>query len=96
MSETTNVVETSAAVIGKATTVTGSGMTVVAWLATWDWGFLVGVLIGLVGLIISFLNYLTNKNFQKRKDQRESEMHQLEAERKRLEIRKLSGGCNVK
>ena len=33
--------------------------------------------IGLAGLLISFLNYLSNRQFQKRKDQREQEEHEL-------------------
>lgn len=90
MSESSAVVtETATAVAGKVTTVTGTGVTLVSWAATWDWGFLIGVGIGLAGLIISFMNFLSNRQFQKRKDQREQEIHELEK-------RKRNGECNVK
>ena len=89
MSETTTVVaETSAAIAGKVTTYTGTGVTLLSWAATWDWGFLIGVGIGVAGLLISFLNYLSNRQFQKRKDQREEALHQLE-------MKKLEGLCDV-
>ena len=68
---------------GPVATGTGAGITVFSWLATWDWGFLIGVMIGLAGLAISYANYRSNKAFQKRKDQREQEIHALE--KKRLE-----------
>ena len=74
---------------GPVATTTGAGLTILSWLATWDWGFLIGVGIGLAGLIISFMNFLSNRQFQKRKDQREQEIHELEK-------RKLNGECNVK
>ena len=51
--------------------------------------FLIGVLIGLAGLAISFANYLSNKQFQKRKDQREQEEHELK-------IAKLRGQWDAK
>ena len=91
MSETTTtVVEASAATLaGKVTTVTGTGVTLVSWAATWDWGFLIGVGIGLAGLIISLMNFLSNRQFQKRKDEREQELHELD-------MQKLNGECNVK
>ncbi|MDM1765709.1 MULTISPECIES: hypothetical protein [unclassified Acinetobacter] len=79
MSETTTAVaETSAAIAGKVTTVTGTGVTLVSWAAALDWGFLIGVGIGLAGLIISFMNFLSNRQFQKRKDKREQELHEIE------------------
>ena len=79
MSETTAAVaETSAAIAGKVTTVTGTGVTLVSWAAALDWGFLIGVGIGLAGLIISFMNFLSNRQFQKRKDKREQELHEIE------------------
>ena len=53
-----------------------------------DWGFLIGVGIGLAGLFISFLNFISNRQFQKRKDKREQELHELE-------MKKLSGECNA-
>ena len=74
---------------GPVATTTGAGLTILSWLATWDWGFLIGVGIGLAGLIISFMNFLSNRQFQKRKDQREQEIYELEK-------RKLNGECNVK
>ena len=90
MSETTAAVaETSAAIAGKAATATGTGVTLVSWAATWDWGFLIGVGIGLAGLLISLMNFLSNRQFQKRKDRREQEIHELEK-------LKLNGECNVK
>ena len=90
MSESATVVaETSAAVVGKWATGAGAGVTVASWAATWDWGFLIGVGIGLAGLIISLMNFLSNRQFQKRKDRREQEIHDLEK-------RKLNGECNVK
>lgn len=76
-------------VSGPAATTAGTGITIISWLATWDWGFLVGVTIGLAGLLISFLNYLSNKQFQKRKDQREQEEHELK-------IAKLRGQWDAK
>jgi hypothetical protein len=92
MSETTTAVaETSAAIAGKVTTATGTGVTLVSWAATWDWGFLIGVGIGLAGLIISFMNFLSNRQFQKRKDKREQELHDLE-----MKMKKLQGRCDVK
>jgi len=85
MSNTTQIVDAS----GPVATGAGAGLTVVSWLATWDWGFLVGVIIGLAGLAISFANYLSNKQFQKRKDQREQEEHELK-------IAKLRGQWDAK
>lgn len=85
MSNATQMVDAS----GPIATTAGTGITIISWLATWDWGFLIGVLIGLAGLLISFLNYLSNKQFQKRKDQREQEEHELK-------IAKLRGQRNVK
>ena len=96
MSENGTVVaETTTAIAGKLTTA-GSVTTIVSFFASLDWGFWIGVLIGLTGLLISFLNYMSNRQFQKLKDKREAEMHSLETERKRLEIKKLSGGCDAK
>ena len=90
MSETTAAVaETSAAIAGKVTTVTGTSVTLVSWAASLDWGFLIGVGIGLAGLLISLMNFLSNRQFQKRKDKREQELHELE-------MQKLNGECNVK
>ena len=89
MSETTAVVaETSAALVGKVATGAGAGVSVFSWLTTWDWGFLIGVGIGLAGLLISLMNFLSNRQFQKRKDKREQELHELE-------VAKLNGDCNV-
>ena len=84
MSHATQVVDVS----GPIATTAGTGITIVSWLATWDWGFLIGVGIGVAGLLISFLNYLSNRQFQKRKDQREEALHQLE-------MKKLEGLCDV-
>ena len=90
MSETTAVVaETSAAIAGKAATYTGTGVTLLSWAAALDWGFLIGVGIGLAGLLISLMNFLSNRQFQKRKDRREQEIHELEK-------RKRNGECDVK
>ena len=91
MSETTTtVVEASAATLaGKVTTVTGTGVTIAGWAAAIDWGLWIGVGIGLIGLLISFCNYITNLKFQRKKDKREAEIHQLT-------VRKLNGECNVK
>ncbi|MHA3063079.1 hypothetical protein [Acinetobacter sp. ANC 4641] len=89
MSESSVVVtETASAVVGKVTTATGTGVTLVSWAASLDLGFLIGVGIGLAGLFISFLNFLSNRQFQKRKDKREQELHELE-------MKKLSGECDV-
>ena len=85
MTNATQVIEAS----GPVATTTGTGLTIISWAATWDWGFLIGVGIGLAGLIISFMNFLSNRQFQKRKDQREQEIHELEK-------RKRNGECNVK
>lgn len=74
MSNATQMVDAS----GPVATGAGASLTVISWLATWDWVFLIGVLIGLAGLGISFMNYLSNKQFQKRKDQREQEMHEIQ------------------
>lgn len=82
------VTETASAVVGKVTTATGTGVTLFSWAAALDWGFLIGVGIGLAGLFISFLNFLSNRQFQKRKDKREQELHELE-------MKKLSGECNA-
>lgn len=84
MSNATQMVDAS----GSVATTAGTGITIISWLATWDWGFLIGVLIGLAGLGISFANYLSNKQFQKRKDQREQEEHDLK-------IAKLQGQCDA-
>lgn len=84
MSNATQMVDAS----GPVATTAGTGITIISWLATWDWGFLIGVLIGLAGLGISFANYLSNKQFQKRKDQREQEEHDLK-------IAKLRGQCDA-
>lgn len=85
MSNATQVVDVS----GPVATTAGTGITIASWFATWDWGFLIGVIIGLCGLLISFLNYLSNRQFQKRKDQREQELHELE-------MKKLEGFCDAK
>lgn len=85
MSNATQIADAS----GPVATTAGTGLTILSWLATWDWGFLIGVGIGLAGLIISFMNFLSNRQFQKRKDQREQEIHELEK-------RKRNGECNVK
>lgn len=90
MSETSAAVETAAsAIAGKITTATGTGVTIVSWWAAVDWGFWIGVAIGLIGLLISLCNAISNYRFQKKKDQRESEIHQLT-------VKKLQGECNVK
>lgn len=36
MSNATQIVDTS----GPAATTAGTGITIISWLATWDWGFL--------------------------------------------------------
>lgn len=77
MSNATQVVDAS----GPVATTAGTGITIISWFATWDWGFLVGVGIGLAGLLISFLNYLSNRQFQKRKDQREQELHAVQMQK---------------
>ena len=84
MSHATQVADVS----GPIATTAGTGITIASWFATWDWGFLIGVGIGISGLLISFLNYLSNRQFQKRKDQREEALHQLE-------MKKLEGLCDV-
>ena len=84
MSHATQVADVS----GPIATTAGTGITIASWFATWDWGFLIGVGIGITGLLISFLNYLSNRQFQKRKDQREEALHQLE-------MKKLEGLCDV-
>lgn len=90
MSESSAVVtETASAVVGKVTTATGTGVTILSWAAALDWGFLIGVGIGVAGLFISALNFWSNRQFQKRKDKREQELHELE-------MKKLSGECNAK
>ena len=79
MAETaTAVAETSVAIAGKVTTATGTGVTLASWAVSLDWGFLIGIGIGLAGLIISFMNFLSNRRFQKRKDKREQELHEIE------------------
>ncbi|MHA3104833.1 hypothetical protein [Acinetobacter sp. ANC 3791] len=89
MSEGSVVVTgTASAVVGNVTTATGTGVTLVSWAAALDWGFLIGVGIGFAGLFISFLNFLSNYQFQKRKDKREQELHDLE-------MKKLSGECHA-
>ena len=85
MSHTTHIVDAS----GPVAYSTGTGLTLLSWLNTWDWGFLIGVLIGLAGLFISYQNHRTNKQFQKRKDKREQEEHELK-------VAKLRGECNDK
>lgn len=73
---------------GPAATASGAGLTILSWFATWDWGFLIGVIIGLAGLAISYQNYRTNKQFQKLKDQREQELHEIQM-RKELGERRV-------
>ena len=77
MSNATQIADAS----GPVATTAGTGITIISWFATWDWGFLVGVAIGLAGLLISFLNYLSNRQFQKRKDQREQELHEVQMQK---------------
>ncbi|NHB57036.1 hypothetical protein G9F32_03180 [Acinetobacter sp. 194] len=97
MANTAQILEVSSpTVAGPVTITTGTIATILSYFASLDWGFWIGVLIGLVGLTISFLNYISNRQFQKLKDKREAEMHLLETERKRLEIKKMSGGCDAK
>ena len=84
MSHATQVADVS----GPIATTAGTGITIASWFATWDWGFLIGVGIGIAGLLISLMNFLSNRQFQKRKDQREQELHQLE-------MKKLEGLCDV-
>ena len=85
MSHATQVADVS----GPIATTAGTGITIASWLATWDWGFLIGVGIGFAGLIISYQNHRTNKRFQKRKDQREQELHEIQ-------MRKALEQCNAK
>lgn len=85
MSHATQVADVS----GPIATTAGTGITIASWFATWDWGFLIGVGIGIAGLLISLMNFLSNRQFQKRKDQREEALHQLE-------MKKLEGLCDVK
>lgn len=85
MADATHIVDTS----GPVATTAGTGITIISWFATWDWGFLIGVLIGLAGLGISLANYLSNKRFQNRKDRREQELHEVQ-------MRKALEQCNVK
>lgn len=90
MSETTSAVEvTASAIAGKVTTATGTGVTLLSWATSLDWGFWIGVCIGLAGLVISFCSFLINLRYQKKKDQREDEIHQLT-------VKKLQGECHVK
>ncbi len=97
MSEKTALVaETATAIAGKTATATGTGVTLLSYFASFDWGFWIGVSIGLTGLIISFLNFLSNRKFQKEKDRREAEIHVIETEIKRLTVQKLRDQCNVK
>lgn len=84
MSNATQIADAS----GPATYSAGAGISILSWLASWDWGFLIGVGIGLAGLVISYQNYRTNKQFQKRKDQREQELHEIQ-------MRKALGQCNA-
>jgi hypothetical protein len=84
MSNATQIVDAS----GPVAYSTGTGLTLLSWLNTWDWGFLIGVLIGLAGLAISYQNHQTNKQFQKRKDKREQELHEIN-------MRKALEQCNV-
>lgn len=74
---------------GPVATGTGASITVFSWLATWDWGFLIGVIIGLAGVAISYANHRTNKKFQQLKNQREQELHEIQ-------MRKALGQCNAK
>lgn len=90
------VAETATAIAGKVTTATGTGVTLVSWAASLDWGFLIGVGIGVAGLIISFFNFLSNRQFQKRKDKREQMEEDRKQELHRLQVKKLQDQCNVK
>lgn len=83
------VADTATTIAGKITTATGTSVTLVSWAASLDLGFLIGVCIGATGLLISFLNFLSNRKFQKRRDKREQELHDLE-------VKKLKGKCDVK
>jgi hypothetical protein len=90
MSESSSAVaDTATTIAGKITTATGTSVTLVSWAASLDLGFLIGVCIGATGLLISFLNFLSNRKFQKRRDNREQELHDLE-------VKKLRGACDVK
>ena len=84
MSHATQVADVS----GPIATTAGTGITIASWFATWDWGFLIGVGIGISGLLISFLNYLSNRQFQKRKDQRKET-------KQKKEMKKIEGLCDV-
>lgn len=85
MSHATQIVDAS----GPVTYTAGTGLTLLSWFNTWDWGFLIGIGIGLAGLVISYQNFRTNKQFQKRKDQREQELHEIQ-------MREALGKCNAK
>lgn len=90
MSESSSAVaDTATTIAGKITTATGTSVTLVSWAASLDLGFLIGVCIGATGLLISFLNFLSNRQFQKRRDKREQELYALE-------VKKLRGKRDVK
>ncbi|OTG82157.1 hypothetical protein [Acinetobacter sp. ANC 4648] len=90
MSETavSAVEATTSAIAGKVTTATGAGVTIASWATAIDWGFWIGVGIGLIGLLISLCNYITNLKFQRKKDKREEEIHELTK-------KQLQGQCDV-
>lgn len=97
MSEnSTAVAETATAIAGKVTTATGTGVTLVSWYSSLDWGFIVGVGIGVAGLLISFFNFISNRQFQKRKDKREQMEEERKQELHRLQLKKLEGLCDAK
>lgn len=49
---------------------TGSAVTVMGWIASSDFGFWVGVLIGVIGLLINF-------HYSRRHDRRADEAHRV-------------------
>jgi hypothetical protein len=98
MSNATQIIDAS----GPAATGAGAGITLLSWIATWDLGFLIGVVIGLAGVGIQFANYTSNRQFQKRKDKREqAEEHRKQAEEHRkqelheINMRKALEQCNA-
>ena len=94
MSETTaTVVEASAATLGSKATVTGGAASAAGFFMGIDWIGWMGISIAVLGLILqSVFSYRRDKREKvalQKKEQRETEIHQLT-------VRKLNGECNVK
>ncbi|AOA58343.1 phage holin family protein [Acinetobacter larvae] len=93
MSENSSVVvdTASAAVtsLSSKTAMVGGSVGFVAWFASLDWIAIVSICVAVIGGVISVCNFFVNLKYQRQKNKREQEIHELTK-------RKLEEDCDVK